>query len=266
MANDLVFDAWGFMPAAFKEAGYFDPGAKFAIVYSDTKDQAFVVNNVLKPAFAAIGHPALDTAAIPGLQGFQTFGDAQSQCQSHFLRFRSQGISHIMFTTPEGPFACENNAESQGYRPRYAYTTSSGPVIPLQPAEQQLRSIMLRWTLITTSGSKASGPSTGNASRDLCNKIYAGQPINVSLTSIYRYCDALFLLQAGYRRAPDMTNTGFVAGLESLGDTLLATEGLGNARFGTGKNWGAASYAMAAWNAEKRQFEFTTKPTPIPGA
>jgi hypothetical protein len=112
-------------PAALQRAGFFSKGAPVGVVTQDDAEFAHAVDRILIPGIVRLGYQVRATARFQTPQnadGVQAMGAAASNA---VLKFRQEGIEHVVFLSPNGISATVflNTAESQQYRPRYAFTS-----------------------------------------------------------------------------------------------------------------------------------------------
>jgi hypothetical protein len=203
-------------------AGYFTKGAKIGLVRLDAPEDVRAVSEGLQPALAAHGLKLTDQfATATGTQSVQQMSNA-------VLKFRAEGITHVLFTFVSPLFFMEN-AQSQKYFPRYGLHSRSSPAALLQgnaPKAQLHGSMGLGWQQYNdVDASRDPGPSSARAK--LCLQLMkgAGQDTSARATALVGLwqCDALFFLHDALAAAPSYTLTGFRTGAESLGDYEAAS-------------------------------------------
>jgi hypothetical protein len=108
---DREFEA---LTPKLQEVGYFQ-GAKVGVFLDDRPQAADPYARILKPALERAGAPPLAEA---------TAGESDNAAQANaVLKFRSANVDHVIFIGGLNHFrGFSNTAESQGYRPRYAFT------------------------------------------------------------------------------------------------------------------------------------------------
>jgi hypothetical protein len=88
------------------------------------------VDKVLLPALAKAGHPVASSDVFRVTYPQTTDQEAQmvSDIQAAALRMRSDGVTHVVFTDPNGllTIAFSRNAGGQHYFPRYGVSSGSG--------------------------------------------------------------------------------------------------------------------------------------------
>jgi len=88
------------------------------------------VNKVLLPALAKAGHPVSsgDVFRVTFPQTTDQEAQTVSDIQTAALRFRSDGVTHVVITDPNGLLTLifSRNAQGQRYFPRYGVSSGSG--------------------------------------------------------------------------------------------------------------------------------------------
>ena len=237
--------------------GFFGTGAKVGVVRLDTIGEQRAVADGLRPALARIGLKVEKEFAAP------VSSDGSSAYSSAVLQFKAAGITHVVFSELGSPLAFTANAESQDYRPRYAFNSRNGPASVLQsnvPAAQLRRSMGYGWMPMNdVDAQRDPGPTSPR--QTLCNAIMkeAGEDTSIRSTAAVAFyiCDSLFFLDEALERAPDFTVAGFRAGAESLGSYQTASTfsaGLAPGRL----HDGARAYRLFAFQDQCRCFAYVT--------
>jgi hypothetical protein len=88
------------------------------------------VDKILLPALKKAGHPAAggDVFRVTYPQTTDQEAQTVSDIQTAALRFRSDGVTHVVFTDPNGLLTLifSRNAQGQRYFPRYGVSSGSG--------------------------------------------------------------------------------------------------------------------------------------------
>lgn len=196
-------------------AGFFGSNAKVGVVRVDDPIEERAVNDGLIPALAGHGLKLTDQYAI------SSGDDSTAQFSNAVLKFKAEGITHVLFTFAS-PLFFMTNAESQHYHPRYGLHSRSSPAALLQgnaPNDQLAGSMGIGWQQYNdVDASHDPGPPSPRAK--LCLKLMrdAGQNTSVRATALVGLwqCDVLFFLHDALAAAPNFTLAGFRAGAESL--------------------------------------------------
>jgi hypothetical protein len=187
---------------------------KLGIVAPDNADTRAVVK-ILAGAFSRAGHPPAD----------EVFYADQQSLQAAVLRFRSDGITHVV-DTDEFVFLFMQNAESQDYRPRYAINTLNGPALLLQgivPPRQLGGSVGLGWApTFDVDGQHNVDPPGARVCEDVMRKRgpqYDEQKRYAHAYFFY-YCDATRLLAAAAVKAGGLAPDQIREGVRLVADGL----------------------------------------------
>ena len=111
------------MPGALNALGYFKGATKVGVITIDRVTYTRATSHQLVPALRELG---FDPVVVATRDPEQDFAGTSSDAASAVLKFRGAGVDHLLFLTPNGTVALyfTQAAESQGYRPRYAFTSS----------------------------------------------------------------------------------------------------------------------------------------------
>ena len=199
---------------ALVAAGFYGAAPKIGVILGDGEDKA--VDQGLVPALRRHGLTLADRFTIPA------GNNASSAYSSAVFRFRSNGITHVMFGYLGSPLLFMINAENQKWYPKYGIHSRHSPAAVLQgnaPAEQQRNAMGIGWQPMNDVDGNHD-PGTISARQELCLKLLrsSGQDTSVRATALLGLwgCDNLFFLQDALRRAPDVSIVGLRAGAEAL--------------------------------------------------
>lgn len=177
-----------------------------------------------------LGYEVAVTATATYPESTSGLGATSNQIAAAVLKFRSEGVSHVLFLEGGGgmPLGFMVNAENQNYRPRYGLYSYSGPAALLQtaaPPAQLRRSLGVGWVpLLDVDASRDSAPTPA---RQRCRKVMAkaNQDMSNRLTeaTALAYCDNLYFLEqtvnaggldvTAVRRTVDGLGTRFASGI-----------------------------------------------------
>jgi hypothetical protein len=209
---------------------------KIGIVSFDDPRTVFAVDKLLVPAFARVvaGRPVVIKIATP--QSSAENASAISAIQSATLRFREEGVTHVLpFETQGagvGTFFAQG-AEQQKYYPRYGLTSGNGAQVlvdaGLWPKSQINGALGFGW-LPLVDVRNADNPDDGpdsNAARRSCLALMEKAGINASSAIIkgqaLESCNTLRLLKAAVEAGgPVFTRESFLAGVHRLGSSFQA--------------------------------------------
>jgi hypothetical protein len=249
----------GFWIDELASAGYFT-NAKVGVLSVD--DPLFVryVDKVIRPRFAAHG------VAIAAQYDFQMpesaseAGSLFSQANNAVLKFRSAGITHVVFVPTGGglPYVFMPTAENQGFRPRYAMNSYEIPAfVDLNVPNAQLKDALAVGWLPTSDVLTPQRPKDNPAER-LCFAITNSRSDIPS-----RYCEGLFFLKAAWDASGDVSPAGLAKGARLLGDGWRSPWTF-STRFGTGRTDGGASYRLVKFGDGCQCFEYSGPLKPVP--
>jgi ABC-type branched-subunit amino acid transport system substrate-binding protein len=254
--DDRLLPAW---VDRLAEGGYFTPApVRIGVVYVDTPDQHYSLDHVLKPALARRGQSVADSFALP-----LDVAQAVAQESNAVLQFKAHGVDHVMFLDTGGmALTFLPQAESQGYRPRYAMHSYSSPALVQSAVPQaQLVGAMAAGWLPSVDVAAAQRPRP-TAAATLCVSLMqkAGQDMSSdsARSSALNYCDRTFLLQAASNAAPSFTPAGIMAGLTRLGSSYESAVGFGQ-DFRTRRD-GPAVMRLSAFSKDCSCFKYVSGP------
>jgi ABC-type branched-subunit amino acid transport system substrate-binding protein len=204
---------------ALSSAGFFGAHPKIAAMIGDTTDERAALKDGLTPALARHGLSLTDYVAT----------NDSSAYSNAVLKFKSEGITHVLFGFLGSPLTFMTNAETQHYYPRYGLHSRSSPGALLQgnaPAAQQVGAMGMGWQPMNDVDGQRD-PGVLNARQKLCLQLtkQAGQDPSVRVTALVALwiCDAIFFVRDTLAIAPDFTPAGFRAGAEALGTVGVAS-------------------------------------------
>jgi ABC-type branched-subunit amino acid transport system substrate-binding protein len=232
MADQATFDKYAnylYMPSmvrterlgvwmdALADSGYFKDGVVGIIRY-DNPLHKHLVDDVLRPRLAARGIQIRDEAAFRGATGAASAADLSAQSNSTVLRFQSEGINRILFAPTSGvlPLLFMTAADSQGFHPRYSYTTYDIPAFQAENSgpSQLTGSVAFGWTPAGDVAGPQQPPLNPTAKRCVALTPDASPPAN---GSIRRYCNGLMFLKAVFDRGAAPTPASMRKVIESMG-------------------------------------------------
>jgi ABC-type branched-subunit amino acid transport system substrate-binding protein len=241
------------------EAGYFSAApVKIGVLYLDSPDQRYSFDRILKPALARHGQAVTESVALP-----LDVAQAVAAEPNAVLRFKASGVNRVMFMDTGGmALTFMPQAESQGYRPRYAMHSYSSPaLVQGAAAKQQLAGALAVGWLPSVDVAAAQRPRP-NAPAAICISMMqkAGQDISSdsARSSALNYCDRTFLLQAAADVAPSFTPAGFMAGFTRLRSSYESAVGFAQ-DFRTRRD-GPSVLRLSAYRADCGCFTYVGRP------
>ena len=188
-ATELVEALW--------RRGWLTSASKVGTLVFDTPDGIALETRYLKPALARHG-------LTPVTARESSSADGANQ-NSTVLHFRSAGVDRVI---PLGanPLFLMNAAESQGYRPRYALTSTFGPGALLEsaaPPNQLKGAAGIGWSKYLDIGS-GTKPGAVSPNETLCFSIMKAHRQQSSQATVQAFqvalCNVLFFLEAAGER------------------------------------------------------------------
>lgn len=249
LVEDDYFTGWD---AALGRPG---PGrATVGVVAFDEPRFRSAVRQRLVPSLAGKGVTVSDDnlVFVQPPASSSDIGQAATQLQSAVLRFRQNGVGHVILVDTHGGITQVflKAADSQGYYPRYGMESGSGTQALLDAriitARQLNGATGLGWipTLDLPAGDNPlDGPYSGADRRRCLALMKAGgqQFTSTNAESIaLLYCDQVWLLERAVGSSgAALTRAGLRTGIERLGARAPAAN-LGSASYGPGKHFGVA--------------------------
>jgi ABC-type branched-subunit amino acid transport system substrate-binding protein len=245
------------------DQGFFDKGAKIGLIKYNAP-QFLRIADAIKARLKERGLSLTEEASVVTPQSVSDFGQMNAQLSNTILRFRSSNVSHIVFAEYNGivPFFLLPQAESQGYHPRYGFSSIDLPNTQQgnAPAAQLKRSVVIGW-LPPEDIQVTDDKRGGNAA--LCLKMLrdagVGEPSRLYTQST---CDSLLFLKAALDRATALTPPGLQAAVESLG-TSFDSAFTWAARYGPGRHDGADAVRPSKFEDQCGCYRLTGPPRSI---
>ena len=240
--------------------GYFDPGAKIGLVRFDAAPFQRVTNDVIKAHLAAHGLHLTDDIAVATPQSTGDLGPMSSQLGNAILKLRSDGVDHVLAFDLGGElsFFFYPQAESQGYRPRYGFSTYQNMTLLTAnvPHAQFVNSLGVGWSP-QLDVLPANDP--GNAMSTFCKQMYNSAGLE-SIAGHSLYCDAVYFFKDALEKASSISVAGLRDGAAALGTTFQASYLMGSF-FGPGRYDAAASSRDFSWVESCQCFRYgATRP------
>ncbi|HZN15625.1 MAG TPA: hypothetical protein VFB78_15255 [Acidimicrobiales bacterium] len=232
----------GFWIDEIAAAGYFT-NAKVGVISVDDPIFERYLDKVIRPRLAAQNVPLTQVFEF---QAPGSAGDASSlysQANNAVLKFRSAGITHVIFVPTGGtlPFVFMPTAENQNYRPRYAMNSYEIPAfVDLNVPAAQLKDALAVGWLPTSDVLTPQRPQF--PAERLCFNITKSRSDIPS-----RYCEGLFFIKAAWDASKDVSAAGLARGARMLGDGFQSPWTFAT-RFGTGRTDGAAAYRLVKFD------------------
>lgn len=224
---------------------------KLGVIHVDTPDQ-----NALYAGYAKelAKHGLKFTDKVTYTQDAQA---AIAATQSAVLKFRADGISHVFGASA---FFLQY-AESQKYRPRYAYLPGLGTIgTDNSPAVQLRGALTVGWSPV--SDVKAAQDPGDNPAGPRCRA--AMKAANLSTTNradlkvMYGICDAVYSLRTALTTGGVPTVPGLRRGYEALGSRFGTALTFG-ALLGPNRHYGVNSVRDMAFDSDCACLKYTSR-------
>jgi hypothetical protein len=222
---------------------------KVGILAPDQPDWAQTVHEVLVPALqrAGVHIDPKDVELWHFPDSTAGNGQAVAQIQSAVLKFRSDGVTHVLLAEQNSAAFFAPAAESQHYRPRYGINSASGIQVyagSLVPYGQLNGAVGVGWSPTLDLPASMSAKSTyAGPGRSRCMQVYKRAGIGFDSTNATAIglliCDLYHSIQAvlnGLPAGTPINATTYLRGLEALrGHFPIA--GLPAALFGPNRHY-----------------------------
>lgn len=266
LSLDAIARLW---PAGLDESGYFEPRTpagetRLGLLTYDNNTLRTTTERSLKPALATLGHEFVEEAYVRQPSSFSDVSDMSAEVQSAVLRFRSQGIEHVMIQDLGNAILTLlflNSAESQSYRPRYGLTTNNGGqlLVGTVPEAQYAEARMVGWLPDVDVPPSGFDEPMGRG-RALCESIYDEAGITYSGNSAlvaYGQCDQIRTLVAAFEAGSGpLAQDTLVGDFVSVGNSF-ETALAGPTRYAADRHYGIARYRLAEFSGGCSCFTYT---------
>jgi ABC-type branched-subunit amino acid transport system substrate-binding protein len=261
-------DRWGSIIDQLVADNYFDPGSKLGLLWQETGSTKRTLDSVIKPRLSAHGIPVSAEFAYSPPDSEGGLSNVSAQIESAVLRFRASGVTHVVFvgTSGEGSLFFIPEAESQGYHPRYGFTSMEIPQIiaATVPKDQLHRAVGIGW--VPTMDVDTAQDPNNNPAQALCLRIMQQAGVSIpgrwAQSQTVKLCDGVFFLQAALARAPTLTAAGLRQGVTALGSSYRSSFTFGT-QFGTGRWDGVAALRPEAFDDSCGCWRYVARPTTL---
>ena len=260
LANDR---AMRYTIEGLAKLGYFAKGAKVGIATWDDPVFSYSIQHGAVPALAKLGLKNVPVKYITSPQSYGDVGATSASARSAILSFQTSGIDHVILfdgqsgVNSSGILVIEwmNQAQSQGYNPKYGLNSTSGlsTIAPDVPSQQLPGAEGVGWVpgIDLDNADFAALPMT--AEGKLCLQIMkdAGQQQSGAnaITIQLGICDKLFLLKRVFDAMTGPINQATAeAALNALGTTFQPSVTFGQ-QFSTSRHDGAYLVRNAIYNS-----------------
>lgn len=213
-----------------QQQGYFSGKPVVGILGYDYP-QSRLFTKLITEELRKIGHPVKVTFEAGYADSTSGLGSTIAQVQASVLKFRSEGVTHLMSSAIPGGIgvAFQPAAQSQGYHPRYGLT--SYDAITDMPDDQATNALAVGWWLHDVDA----GHEISNGTTKLCRSIFrtngSASTRSKELLAMV-YCDFMLLLQhttQGYDPATRLNGATLVRLLDRTGPSYASSRSLGTA-------------------------------------
>jgi hypothetical protein len=240
-----------------RRLGFLTGRTKWAVVHGDSYELSFAA--AVKREAAAYGMHPTDEATICQLCSSQ---EQSNEAQNAVVKFRAEGVDHVLLVTAIAGQSYMLAEEAQGYRPRLAVTSFQVPELEalITPAAYFQDAVGIGWTPTADVDSSHDGPENQTPARQQCTKTMhdAGVQYNdrlVEVNAMYN-CDLYYMLKAIVDRAGRADATALEAATESLGSGFAPATSW-SAWFGPGRHDGVQQWRPLAYQVSCTCFVYT---------
>jgi hypothetical protein len=233
-------DRLGFVIDGLVNHGFFR-NARIGIVRYDSAKAKAISDGVLKPGLKRHRLGVVSEFAVREPDSAAQASDTAAAASSGVLRFRQQRITHVIFVPSGGaiPLLYLAAAESQGYRPKYAFSSLDAPyfVRDSVPRAQLEGAAGVGWAPVVDLGPERREAQMFSSGSRLCVGI-AGKAGYGPEEAPITYCNMLFFLKAALDGVSDVSTAGLASAVvQATGFDTSLTYG---ARFARGRHDGTA--------------------------
>ena len=253
--------------------GYFGKGSaakddKIGLLAYNTPGFTQAINTVLKPALARHGLKLTDHQLVAPIQGVADVGPTQTMINSTVLRFKTEGINHVIFLDVEGalvmPFV---SAETpQLYYPRLGMTSDENPANRAYLGNTNDHDQLNQFHDALAVGWDPALDVAHPASNDqgaLCTKIMEGGGASpAQATLFWNVCDQLITFAAGVNAGGKLTASAAIKGL-AFAKNIPSAELLGPANYAGGRRDGVVTGRYLAFQNSCQCFQYTSPAFPL---
>lgn len=254
---------------------WFDGAKKLGFVGADNVGTLAPYKSVVRPRLEKLGFPDKDVERVLIADDADT-SQFQAAVQSAVLKFKTEGVDHVFFMVAGGgaPLIFMNQAQSQGYFPRYAFSSYDTPGFVLQagaPPTQLRGSLGAGWFLTADVDAAHGEPFPTGPAEEECYKAVqadgdAPPPARAAGFTAAVACDGTFMLRDAALGLNSSISIGsWAAAAERLGTRFQASYSLPNGtRFSPGRRAGGAVYRDLAFVDTCNCFQYVSGNKPIP--
>lgn len=252
------------MVNALHEQRFFTPGAKIALIYQDERNDIEGIRNGMKPALTRLGLRVEDEALVSATDN----GQYAAAMSSSVLRFRSEGITHVLFGFAAA-WLWAKTAEQQSYFPHLGIESRQSPGLLMQTVNSA-RSLENAYGIgyqPIQDVDAARDPGFVSPGQKLCKKLLddAGQGWGsnrlAAATALY-LCDQLFFLRDAMRGQREVTPAALLQGVAGLGSSYRSPLTFSTA-FSAVRHDGADAYRLLRFRSQCSCFAYVSSSRPF---
>jgi hypothetical protein len=260
-AGITLEDAGALLVSGLNEQGYFK-GSVVGVITFDARPYQEMAERVMLPALKRIGHPAKDTFYVQTPNSVSDYGSMSSSISSAVLRFRTDGITHVIIFDQQGRITTffTPEADSQQYRPRYGFTSQAGFQVGLTGGgvskEQARNAAGIGWlpAFDVPIDRKRLSPGAKRCDDFFTSKGMTATGENAMVIQQFQCQDAWLLDAIMDRLTTDVTRDAFIALADTAGPLLSAANlGIG---FDRQHHDGVLLVRNVGWNEECGCFRY----------
>lgn len=252
---------------------FFPATARVGLITFDDPYFRQAMTQSMQPALARHGIKPIQTIYVPSPQSTSDLGGISAGISSAVLQFSAQQVSHVLIldSAAVATFLFMQEAESQGYRPRYGLNTQNGNtalsdlLASSNSQDQLINSLSIGWAPTLDLRGAEDPDEKASPLRRRCVKILEDGGLSAFTSGNAKgqamiVCEEVWFFEAAAKAAGrNLTTQSFIAGIESIRSTVDSPLTLGN-KFGPGRHDGVARVADAAYVNECRCFRYTSPP------
>ena len=274
LATPAIDQALRALPGLLQGQQFFDPmpgrdetQTAVGVVMWDTPYAKRLFQRDLQPALAAVGQ---DVAVLRTVDG-STIGTMQKGLTDAIVAFRNAGVNRVFFigNAPLAPFFM-NQAENEGYRPRYALTSADQPRFAADPGGgkvplQARDAVGLGYQPeVDVEDDQYPWPDPNNETEQLCMQVLTAGghqwSARKNASIAFGYCGGLLMLKKGAETITDGVTPELWA--HHAEHNLVGFESPLNfgSTFGPGDHAGPDTYRLLKWFADCECFKYVGDP------
>jgi hypothetical protein len=247
---------------------YFSGRPKVGVISVDTPAFRDGVTSTLLPRLQQAGSPVDSSNVVygPNLTATADVGSVASTMQSAVLRFRTAGVTHVVFLTNAASYALlfMNQADSQGTSFRYALSANDAPQVLLDQGvstRQLSGAVAAGWDPYLDVRSDKVG--TVPSGRGWCSSALKSLKLTASSNAEWiadMHCDAVqLLLAAGRQVTGPLSSASLVAALGRVG--ALPSANTWSAAVTADHRWAVNGYRLVRFDASCGCFSYRDRRT-----